>query len=108
MKRLIAATLFSGFLLLTTLLILSAQAQILILPIVTGITPNTGPADQQTAVTVAGQAFPTTSTAASVTTGMAINPGGTSTVYVAAQLSVLFRITKHRGRVSPPRQLRSR
>ena len=60
MNRLISVILLAGSLLLATLFVLSAQAQTPTLPVVTGITPNTGPADRQTPVTITGQGFTTT------------------------------------------------
>jgi len=63
MKKLIASIIISVFLLLVTLHILFVQAQPLTHPTVAAITPNTGPADQQTAVTITGQEFVTTSAA---------------------------------------------
>ncbi|MFN2225141.1 MAG: IPT/TIG domain-containing protein, partial [Anaerolineae bacterium] len=50
-------------LLLTAVLILEVGASPPPLPTVTAITPNTGPADRQTAVTISGQGFVLTSTA---------------------------------------------
>jgi len=63
MKRLIVTILGSSLLLLVTLLALSTQAQTVILPTITSITPNTGPNDRQTPITITGQGF-TTSTLA--------------------------------------------
>lgn len=55
MKRLIIAMLGSSLLLLATLLALSAHPQSP--PVIKGITPNTGPNDQQTPITITGQGF---------------------------------------------------
>jgi hypothetical protein len=59
MKRLIVVILGSSFLLLATLRVLSTQAQTVILPSVTSLTPNTGPNDRQTPITITGQGFTT-------------------------------------------------
>jgi len=62
-RRLIVPVLVSGLLLFFVLLVLSVQAQTAAPPAIMAITPDTGPADQQTTVTITGQGFTTTSEA---------------------------------------------